>query len=83
MRSKNKRNFDLILVPKWEALRCQKGNISLYLLQNMRFRCFRHFMKKGCQKGPQNDLKFKTLALWGRIFEIWGGFGRGPIFNEI
>ena len=71
MRSKNKRNFDLILVPKWEALRCQKGNISLYLLQNMRFRRFRHFMKKGCQKGSQNDLKMVTANALTTQIRAW------------
>ena len=69
-------------MPKWETLRCQKGNISLYLLQNMSFRRFRNLIKNGCKKGCKNDLKIDLWALGGRIFEILGGFLRGLIFDE-
>ena len=37
----------------------------------------------GRQNGIQNDPKIDIWAHRGRIFEILGGFLRGPIFNKL
>ena len=41
-------------------------------------KCIEH----GRQKGSKNDIEIELWALGGRIFEIWGGFLRGRIFDE-
>ena len=68
--------FDRKLMPKYRAP-------ARYLSQNKRFRGGVIFDENGCQNGSKNDAKIDLGALGGAIFEIWGGFLRGLIFNEI
>ena len=80
MRSKNKRNFDLILVPKWEALRCQKGNISLYLLQN-EISAFPTFYEKRVPKGTPKRPQIQDVGALGSDFLDLGRFWEGSDFQ--
>ena len=40
------------------------------------------FDENGRQNGSKNDAKIDLGALGGAIFEIWGGFLKGLIFDE-